>query len=671
MPLRIRKLRERNSRLKAYSTLNLKSIDDDKRVITGVASTPKADRVRDVVEPEGARFTMPMPLLWMHDGDDPVGTVLRAMVTSKGIKIRAQLSIPDDGAPPLLRNRLDEAWWKVKKGLVRGLSIGFTPLERSYLDNGGEHFIEWDWYELSLVTIPANADASISTVKQHARNPKGSRIAQHHTRKARSAAIDRKGEKMPTIGEQIAALEDKRREVAARIKQLGDKEIDGADLTDEEVEEFEELEKDLDEIDAKKARLETVERAGAAGAGARAKRISGGDPSSASKSRGDDEPRRKTTVEFKKKEGEEGLGFARVLTCYAYAEFAKMNPADVAEEFYRDRDPRVASFIKAFQVMKAAVAGGHMGDGGWAGDIASAQDVTDDFLQYLRPRTLVGRFGAAGVPSLRRMPLNSALNGLVGGLSGFFVGEGLATPISKGQVGNQPLLPFEAAGATVISKKNLRFGSPAFETAIRDDLVASIRQVEDDGFVNPVHAASNTRPASITNGVTPLTSQGDDAASVRKDLQKLIDPIETANMDPDEVVIMMHSRLARAASLMRTEFGAAPEFPNMTKTGGEIETYPVLASNTVPLGVVAAVHAPSVAYGDDDGVDVEADPSASIQMDDAPTQASTTPTPSQVVSMRQTRSIYMQATHFVGWRKLRADCVNFISNATWNASASV
>ena len=56
---------------KAYSTLTIKAVDDARRVLRGIASTPSTDRSGDIVLPAGARFTLPMPLLWQHDQDKP------------------------------------------------------------------------------------------------------------------------------------------------------------------------------------------------------------------------------------------------------------------------------------------------------------------------------------------------------------------------------------------------------------------------------------------------------------------------------------------------------------------------------------------------------------------------------------------------------------------------
>src|SRR5690606_25612995 len=72
--------------------------------------------------------------------------------------------------------RLDEAWQSIKSGLVRGLSIGFRPIKYAFLDDGGVEFSEWDWYELSAVTIPANAEASITSVKSFAQAASGKSV---------------------------------------------------------------------------------------------------------------------------------------------------------------------------------------------------------------------------------------------------------------------------------------------------------------------------------------------------------------------------------------------------------------------------------------------------------------------------------------------------------------
>ncbi|MEX3950611.1 HK97 family phage prohead protease [Paraburkholderia sp. EG287A] len=146
-----------------YWALEVRSADDDARVIEGTATTPVPDRYDDIVEPMGALYKLPMPLLWQHNHDAPVGHVEFAEPNEKGIPFRARLARLDE--PGKLKDRLDEAWQSVKANLVRAVSIGFLPLEESQLEHGGYRFLKWEWVELSLVTIPANPEATIHTIR--------------------------------------------------------------------------------------------------------------------------------------------------------------------------------------------------------------------------------------------------------------------------------------------------------------------------------------------------------------------------------------------------------------------------------------------------------------------------------------------------------------------------
>lgn len=147
---------------RAYSLLEIKSLDDDKRIITGIATTPEPDRVGDVVEPLGAKFAAEIPLLWQHRHDSPVGVARFGKPTAKGIPFTASLAMIAEDGP--LKTMVDMAWQAVKAKLVRGVSIGFRALEYAYMETG-VRFTETEIMELSLVTIPANSSATIQTIK--------------------------------------------------------------------------------------------------------------------------------------------------------------------------------------------------------------------------------------------------------------------------------------------------------------------------------------------------------------------------------------------------------------------------------------------------------------------------------------------------------------------------
>ena len=153
---------------RAYSILDIEKMvddDEDKMTIEGIASTPTPDRMQDVVEPMGAKFKTPMPLLWQHNHDKPIGHVTFAKPEKKGIPFVAE--IPKIKEAGVLKDRIDEAIQSIKYKLVAAVSIGFRPIEDAYefMDNGGIRFKEWEWYELSAVTIPANSEAVITAVK--------------------------------------------------------------------------------------------------------------------------------------------------------------------------------------------------------------------------------------------------------------------------------------------------------------------------------------------------------------------------------------------------------------------------------------------------------------------------------------------------------------------------
>lgn len=143
---------------RAYSTINIKATDRGDGTIVGLASTPELDRAGDVLLPEGAVYRLPIPLLWQHDHGKPIGSVTSARVSASGIEIVAKIAV---GATP----EIDNSYALVRAGLVRGLSVGFRPLEQPEVTRTGYLYRAWEMMELSCVTIPCNAGATISAVK--------------------------------------------------------------------------------------------------------------------------------------------------------------------------------------------------------------------------------------------------------------------------------------------------------------------------------------------------------------------------------------------------------------------------------------------------------------------------------------------------------------------------
>lgn len=149
--------------MKAYSLMEVKAATEE-GIITGVASTPTPDRSGDVMNPRGARFKLPIPLLWQHRADSPIGHVTHATVSDKGIEVIARIARG-------VTDEIDRAYKLIRAGLCRGLSVGFRGIEGTPIGRGGAtNWNKWELVELSCVTLAMNAEASITNVKRQDQN---------------------------------------------------------------------------------------------------------------------------------------------------------------------------------------------------------------------------------------------------------------------------------------------------------------------------------------------------------------------------------------------------------------------------------------------------------------------------------------------------------------------
>lgn len=149
---------------RAFATLALKSLDEEKREFSGLATAPAPDRVLDIIEPLGCKYQNPTVLLRAHDHTAPIGSVRFDRPTKTGVGFRAR--IPHVKEPGLLKDRVDMAWGEIRHGLIRAVSVGFRPLETPEpLKTGGLRYPRIEIYELSTVAVPAQSLATIDEVK--------------------------------------------------------------------------------------------------------------------------------------------------------------------------------------------------------------------------------------------------------------------------------------------------------------------------------------------------------------------------------------------------------------------------------------------------------------------------------------------------------------------------
>ncbi|KGR93873.1 HK97 family phage prohead protease [Burkholderia sp. ABCPW 111] len=150
---------------KSFSSIEIKSLQAEKREIEGIASTPRTDRHGDIVEPFGLAFEKEAALLLNHDHSQPIGTVTFGTPTPHGLPFTAKIA--KVATPGVVKDRTDEAWDSVKSGVIKGVSIGFIASRKDMeeLPNGGRRIKRASVHELSLVAVPANPDAAITAFK--------------------------------------------------------------------------------------------------------------------------------------------------------------------------------------------------------------------------------------------------------------------------------------------------------------------------------------------------------------------------------------------------------------------------------------------------------------------------------------------------------------------------
>jgi HK97 family phage major capsid protein/HK97 family phage prohead protease len=629
---------------RAWAVLEIKSIDEATRRIRGTASTPTPDRSGDVVEPLGARFPPEIPLLLHHRKETPVG-VARLTATRTGIEFDATLpTIAEDGA---VKAEVDRAWTSIQHKLIRGISIGFRVVDDAVeaLHTGGLRFLKTEILELSLVSVPAHQDASLSIIKSldlaasglHSPGVTGLPVV--HAVKAA---------KPMTTNEQITQFENTRAAKAARMTELMTKAAEtGSTLDDAQTQEYDGLALEVKSVDAHLVRLHDQEKLNLVAA---TKITTTADPVKASELRGGAVPVIQVKSLLPK-----GTAFTRMCIALARGKGDSYQTLQIAKS-WRDSTPEVEAMVEHMWHTKAAVAAGTTTDATWAGPLVVTQPL-NEFLELLRPRTLLG-----SIPGLRHVPFNISVPSQTSGGTYGWVGQGLAKPVTKAAYATVTLPFAKAAGIIVLTEELVRLSTPSAEGLVREEMIAGMAQFLDTQFVDPtVAVAANVSPASITNGGSTAAASGVTSAAAKLDLATSVAVFTAANIPLSGSVWLMSDSNAFGLAMSVNALGQ-PLFPGMSITGGSIFGIPVIVSNNVGNRIIL-LHAPSVLFADDGGVSIDVSREASVQMDSAPDSPATATT--VLVSLWQNNLVGLRAERWITWKLARTAAVRYISAAAY------
>jgi hypothetical protein len=489
-----------------------------------------------------------------------------------------------------------------------------------------------------------------------------------------------------TIAEQVTALEASRAAKTAAMEECLSKSIeDGRSTTAEEQDSFDELQREVEAIDGDLKRLRALEKVMQSKAVAiQPQQVKTVEDGSAVRA-----PAPQIRVSPPKLPP--GIGFAQLVKCLGTAERMRTDPVMIAARRYGS-DSIVTATLKAAAMVgevsdmavKAAVPAGSVVDPPWAGNlvtgVAGEQGVFGDFLEFLRPQTILGKFGQGGIPALRRVPFRTGLMSQTTGGAGYWVGEGDAKPLTRIDFARTTLLPLKVANIAVITDELLRDSSPAADVLVRDSMVAALRERLDIDFIDPtVTATTGVRPASITNGVTAIQSAGMTASQIRQDVRSIMANFINADNAPTSGVWVMRSTTALALSMMTNALGETEDFArNITMNGGTFAGLPVIVSEHVPASgspsgdYVFLINANDIWFADDGGFNIDTSREASLEMDDAPTShmgvqegSPGAPVGASLVSLWQTNSIAFRCERTVNWMRARASGVQVLWGVNW------
>src|SRR5262252_2767761 len=651
---------------RAYSLLEIKQVNDDAREITGMATTPTPDRIEDIVEPAGAQFKLPIPLLWQHDSHQPIGQVTAAKVTKAGIEIVAKIAKG-------VTDEIDRQWKLIKAGLVPGLSIGFKPLEHEIIPKTkGVRFTKWDWLELSTVTVPANQEATIATIKsldiaqRAASGQETPRAVVRANPPVASGPSQRKpmeGRKMKTLAEQITALEAKRAANAARMDAVMAKSLEeDRTSTPDEQEEFDTLSAQVDAIDKDLVRLRKLEQSKMSTAKAVTKIES---PQQAAIVRGGFEPI--YAVPAQKMAPQDYVWNA--IVCRVKAHFTNQSPYDILRDEFGDNEPTRAVMNAIF---KTATVPADTVTSGWASQLVATS--LQDYFAALMPlsvypglasRGMKFTFGNAGIVT---MPTRSSTPTIAGS----FVAQGAPIPVRQGAFTSISFTPKKMGVITTFTREIYEHSTPNIDGLLRDAM-SQETAVAIDTVLLDATAATTTRPAGLRAGVaaTTATAGGTITAAIG-DIRALSTALITGtNGNLRSPVWLMNPGDVLALSLLQATAGGG-EFPFKAElAAGTLQGYPVIKSTTCPADMMFLIDAADFVSVTGDTPRFDVSDQATLVFDDtAPAQLGTVGAPNVVGA--PARSLWQQDTIGIrmlldlNWGLRRSGIVAWMQSMTWN-----
>jgi HK97 family phage major capsid protein len=348
----------------------------------------------------------------------------------------------------------------------------------------------------------------------------------------------------------------------------------------------------------------------------------------------------------------------RRFTRYAMALLASRGNLPMAAEISR----RWGDTPEVETILRAAVAAGTTTDPAWAAPLVQYQNMASEFIELLRPATILGRMSG-----FRTVPFNIRIPRQTAGATAGWVGEGQPKPLSALAFDSITLGHYKIAVIVAITEELARFSNPSAESTVQRDMQDTIAQFMDQQFTDPaITAVAGVRPASITNGVTPIPSAGPTEANAQADIKAALTAMATAQIPMSAPFWIMNPRTRINMSMMRFDPNGNLVFPGLQNTPPTLEGIPVIESTAMALagdplaGNIILIDASQILMADDGEILLDSSREATLQMDSAPTLPQT-----GLVSMWQTNMVALKAERFINYLRRRAGAVQIITGVQY------
>lgn len=611
-----------------------------------VLSDDTVDRYGDVIEQEGwvlTNFRKNPIALFGHSSSFPIGKWSNVRV--EGNKLLARLNLAAKGTSA----RIDELINLVEQGILRAVSVGFSPIESEPIDPkkpyGGVRYTKQELLETSLVSVPANPAALVLAKSLHISDetislafgvPAGTRQRNLSNGVLAATSLAKKAPpKMQTLSQRI---EHAQNELVAKRDRLT--ELNGAE------------DLDIDAISGLTDEITVAERAVAVLKASEAKIGINAGPADLST------PaivRRPLSIGQKEVDGFDLL--VRSITARGIAHFSNKSIDQVLQERYPGHEA-TAIVTKADQTIGTTTVSG------WASQLV--QTVNQGFLEALLPYSIYPALRARGIGfSFDGIGTVSLPSRTAGGAGGGFVAEG--SPIRVGRITTAAvtLTPFKLGVIVPFSRELAKRSTPAIEALVRQAILEDTAAILDAAIIDAT-AASTSRPAGLLNGVSAAASGygGGDYQAVVADLKALLAPFYSANAS-DGITVLMNPAQGLALAMMPGpgppgEFGWAQPLTDRLN---------IIESTTVPANRLIALRNSDFATAMGDQPEFDVSEQATVHMEDTTpleiVSGSGPTTADPVRSFFQTATIGVRMLMDISWKMRRSGMVQWIDTTTW------